>query len=80
LHVAAAASLQIAAVRRSIDRGNVEQMELAGFGQFLAQLIADAHQPSLLVGPRSVHFALKAGIDQFEIEHRDLGRIGMNRR
>jgi hypothetical protein len=30
LHVAAAASLQIAAVRRNIDRGNVEQMELAG--------------------------------------------------
>jgi hypothetical protein len=43
-------------------------------------LIADAHQPTLLVGPRTVHLALQARIDQFEIEHRDLGRIGMNRR
>ena len=49
LHIATAAGLQIAAVRRSIHRGNVEQLELAGFRQSFAQLIADPHQAVMLV-------------------------------
>lgn len=80
LHVAAAAGLPVAAVRRSIDRRNVEEDELAGFRQRLAHLIARAHQPALLIRPRSLHFTLKTGIHQFEIKHRDFGRVGTCRR
>src|SRR6266851_7833191 len=43
VHVAAAAGLQIAAVRRSIDRRDVEDRKLSGLRQCLAQLIAGAH-------------------------------------
>src|SRR3979490_2345260 len=60
--VATAAGLQVAAVRRSINRGAVEDRKLSGFRQCLAQLIAGAHQPLLFVGPRPIHFALKAGV------------------
>ena len=63
----------MAAVRRSIDRRNVEEDELAGFRQRPAQLIPCARQLSLLVRPRSLHFALKAGVHQFEIKHRSFG-------
>jgi hypothetical protein len=31
----------------------------------------------LLVLAWSVHFALQAGVEQLEIEHREFGRIGM---
>jgi hypothetical protein len=80
LDIAASTGLQVTAVRRSIDRCNVEEDELAGFRQRPTQLIARAHQPALLIPPRSVYFALKAGIDQFEVEHCDFGRIGACRR
>ena len=66
--------------RRGIDRRNVEQLEFAGFRQSFAQLIADPHQAVMFVGPRAVDLTLKAGIEQFEIEHRDLRRIGKRRR
>ena len=80
LHVAAAAGLQMAAMRRSVDRRNVEEDELAGFRQGPAQLVACAHQPSLLVRPRPLYFALKAGVHQFEIKHRNFRRVGTRRR
>ena len=48
-------------MRCSIDRRDVEKAELAGLNQFLAQLIADAHQPIPFIGPRSIHLTLKAG-------------------
>ena len=70
----------MAAVRRSIDRRNVEEDELAGFRQRPAQLIPYAHQPSLLVRPRPLHLALKAGVHQFEIKHCNFGRVGTCRR
>ena len=73
LHVA---GLPVAAVRRSIDRRNVEEDELAGFRQRLSHLIACAHQPALLIRPRSLHFTLKTGVHQFEIKHRNFGRVG----
>jgi hypothetical protein len=62
LHVAAAAGLQIAAMRCSIDFGNVEQTELAGLLQLPAQLIADTHQPVTLVSPRTINLPLEARI------------------
>lgn len=78
-HVATAAGLQIAAVRRSIDRRDVEDRKFSGFRQCLAQLIACAHQPPLFVGPRPIHLALKAGVHQFKIKHGDFGWIGARR-
>jgi hypothetical protein len=78
-HVAAIAGLQIAVVRRSIDGQNIERLELAGLCQFLAQLLAGPHQALVLVPARSIHFPLQACIEQFEIEHREFGRIGTRR-
>jgi len=75
-HVATAAGLQIAAVRRSIDRRDVDDLKLAGIRRFLAQLIACPCQPVMLVRAGSIHLALQAGIDQLEIEHCDFRRIG----
>ena len=80
LHIAATAGLQVTAVRCSIDRRNVENGKFSGFRHRLAQLIAGVHQPPLFVRPRPIHFALQAGIDQFEVEHSDFERIGMCRR
>ena len=77
--ITAAACLQIALMRRSIDRRDVEDRKLSGFRDCLAQLIAGAHQPPFFVGPRPIHFALKAGIHQFEIKHGDFGWIGARR-
>ena len=47
-HVAAIAGLQIAVVRRSIDRRNIEPLELAGLRQFPAQLLGHPHQALVL--------------------------------
>jgi len=79
LDVAAAAGLQIAGMRGGIDRGNINDLELAGICQTFAHLIADAHQPLLLVGSRPVHLALQAAVDHLEIEHRKFRRIGARR-
>ena len=79
-HVAAAAGLQVAGVRRSIDRSDVEQAEPAELGEFPAQLVAGAPQPFMLVIPRPVYLTLQAGINQFEIEYGDFRRVGMSRR
>ena len=79
-HIAAAAGLQIALMRRSIDRRDVEHLELAGLAQFLAQLVADLHQPRLFIRALDVHLGLEAGVDHLEIEHRKLRRIGGMRR
>lgn len=68
LHVAAAAGLQVAGVRRSIYRHNVEDDKFPVFRQGFAQLIGDVLQPPLFVRLRSHHFALQAGIQQFEVE------------
>ena len=76
-HVTAAASLQIALMRRSIDRRDIDDLELAGLAQFLAHLIADPHQPVMFVGLRCRRISpSKAGVDHLEIEHRKLGRFG----
>lgn len=72
LHFAAAAGLQIAAVRRSIDRRSIQNGELAGVGQHFPDLVACTHEPPLLIGTRTIDFALKAGIDEFEIEDGNL--------
>lgn len=54
---------------------DVEDDEIVGFRQRPTLLIACAHEPALLVRPRSVHFPLQAGVDQFEIKHRNFGRV-----
>ena len=79
VHVAATAGLQIAVVRRSIDGQNIEQLELAGPCQFLAQLLAGPHQALVLVPAWSINLPLQACIEQFEIKHREFGRIGKRR-
>jgi len=80
LHVAAATGLQVTGVRRSIDRRDVEDDKLTGSRQCLAQLFGNVLQPPLFVRLRSIHFALQAGIEKFEVEHSDFERIGMCQR
>jgi len=80
LDVAAAACLQVTGVRRSIYRRDVEDDEFSISRQRFAQLFGDVLQPPLFVHLRSIHFALQAGIEQFEVEHSGLKRVGMYRR
>src|SRR5262245_17339818 len=63
-------------MRRSIDRRDVDNLELAGLGKFLAYLIADPRQAFLFVAAPAMDFAIKARVDHLEIEHRKLRRIG----
>jgi hypothetical protein len=63
-------------MRRSIDRCDVNNLELAGLAKFLAQLVTDPRQSFPLVWARPIDFAIKARVDHLEIEHRKLRRLG----
>src|SRR5437016_1607088 len=76
LDVTTAASLQIAAFRRSLHGSDVEQLVLAGFRQLPAYQIADAYQPITLVGLRPPYLAFEARVQQFEIEDGEFRRLG----
>lgn len=76
LHVTTAASLQIALMRRSIHGRDVNDLELAGFAQFFAQLIAGPLQPVTVVRTQPARWVRKAGIDHLQIEHGKPGRLG----
>src|ERR1700749_2363600 len=63
-------------MRRSIDRRDVDDLELAGLAKFLAYEIAAPHQPIMFVSLRSIELPGKAGVDHLEIEHRKFWRLG----
>ena len=67
-------------MRRSIDRRDVEQLELAGLVQFLSHLIAVRISRSCSSACVPRISPCEAGVDHLEIEHGELGRLGARAR
>jgi hypothetical protein len=76
LYVTAAASLQIALMRRSIHCRDVDDLEFAGLAQFFSRLVTGPLQSITVVRPQPARRVRKAGIDHLQIEHGKPGRLG----
>lgn len=76
LHVTAAASLQIALMRRSIHWRDVDDLELTGLAELFSQLVTGPLQSITVVRAQPARLVLKAGIDHLQIEHGEPRRFG----